>query len=58
MIEYKNVFNCKTVKEAISCTVTCKPGYIFARDYQPLDLYECGPHTGYSWNGVPPPCAG
>ncbi|XP_076092136.1 uncharacterized protein LOC143063704 isoform X2 [Mytilus galloprovincialis] len=54
---YKNVFNCTTAAGTISCTVTCQDGYTFVRDYLPLDLYECGPLTAFTWNARPPPCA-
>lgn len=54
---YKNIFNCTTAADTISCTVTCQDGYTFVRNYLPLDLYECGLVTGFTWNARPPPCA-
>ncbi|VDI64020.1 Hypothetical predicted protein, partial [Mytilus galloprovincialis] len=54
---YKNSFNCTSVSDSTSCVVTCQDGYSFARDYQPLDQYKCGPQTGHIWNAIPPPCA-
>ncbi|XP_052092487.1 sushi, von Willebrand factor type A, EGF and pentraxin domain-containing protein 1-like [Mytilus californianus] len=55
---YKNAFNCTMAADTISCTVSCQDGYTFVRDYLPLDLYQCGPVTGFTWNARPPPCAG
>ncbi|XP_052093571.1 uncharacterized protein LOC127729739 [Mytilus californianus] len=56
VMEYKNSFNCSTNDDLISCVVTCADGYTFVKDYYPLDKYECGPQTGYSWTARPPPC--
>ncbi|CAG2220304.1 unnamed protein product [Mytilus edulis] len=54
---YKNKFNCTTNGDSISCIVTCQDGYTFVDTNFPLDKYECGPHTDYSWNSKKaPPC--
>lgn len=54
--QYKNSFSCNSTADAVTCKVTCQTGYTFMRDYQPLDVYECGPQTAFHWNARPPPC--
>ncbi|CAC5361884.1 unnamed protein product [Mytilus coruscus] len=55
--QFKNEFNCTIVKDYISCTVTCKDGYVFLPDHPPNDIYECGNNTNYIWSDTPPACA-
>ncbi|XP_076075711.1 uncharacterized protein LOC143046433 [Mytilus galloprovincialis] len=55
--QFKNEFNCTIINDHISCTVTCKNGYVFLPEHRPNDKYECGTTTNYVWSGTPPACA-
>ncbi|CAG2241797.1 unnamed protein product [Mytilus edulis] len=55
--QFKNEFNCTIINDHISCTVTCKNGYVFLPEHPPKEIYECGNNTNFVWSYTPPACA-
>lgn len=54
--QFKNEFNCTIINDHISCTVTCKNGYVFLPEHPPKEIYECGNNTNFVWSYTPPAC--
>ena len=54
---FANLANCTKNSDGHEvCAITCRPGYIFPAQNQPLRAYVCGPNTSFTWNGRPPSC--
>nr|XP_022308447.1 sushi, von Willebrand factor type A, EGF and pentraxin domain-containing protein 1-like isoform X3 [Crassostrea virginica] len=54
---FANLANCTKNSDGHEvCAITCRAGYIFTAQNQPLPAYVCGPNTSFTWNGRPPSC--
>ncbi|XP_033761325.1 sushi, von Willebrand factor type A, EGF and pentraxin domain-containing protein 1-like [Pecten maximus] len=46
---------CVSEGDYTRCVIICETGMEFVEP--PLDYYECGANTSYTWNRIPPSCA-